>query len=181
MKFVEKLIKNIKKEENGVPATPVKSADIEKIFENCADFTIRDLNLGLLGAVSAKICFFDGLISGDATGEQVIRPLTDPIRFIGIKNEREAVESILTGSAYGCTAKRRKRTDEVVADLLYGWCAVIFDGVREAVCFELKSSEKRSIDQPKEEKVVKGAKDAFIEIIRSNTALVRKKLKYPRR
>lgn len=180
MIFVEKL-KNLKKnKENTVPATPVRSGDIEKLFVDCTDYIIRELDLGLLGAVRARICFFDGLVSGDAVGEQVIRPLTDPIRFAAVKNEREAAASILAGGAYGYTAKLRKKTDEVVADLLSGWCAVIFDGVREAVCFELKSNEKRSIDQPKEEKVVKGSKDAFIEIIRSNTALVRKRLKDPR-
>ena len=41
----------------------------------------------------------------------------------------------------------------------------------------MKSPQRRQVSEPKEEKVVKGSKDAFVETIRVNTSLVRRKLR----
>ena len=85
---------------------------------------------------------------------------------------------LIDGVVYGYTVKLRDDIDKVTDDLLSGYCAVFIDGFPEAcVTFETKSGDKRGIDQPKEEKVVKGAKDAFIEILKTNTMLVRRRLK----
>lgn len=180
MKFTEKLKKLIRGEEPSLADSPANSVRIEKIFSDCADFTMREIDIGLAGKVCARLCFIDGLVSGRTVGEQTVKPLTDPVRFASVKTEREAISAVMSGAAYGYAAKLRKTNGEVASDMLCGWCAVVFDGAGEAVCFELKSEEKRAVDQPKEEKVVKGSKDAFVETLRSNTALVRKKLRDPR-
>jgi len=64
--------------------------------------------------------------------------------------------------------------------LLGGSCAVVFDALQKAVAFEVRSTFMRSVDQPTLEKSVKGSKEAFVENIRVNCTLVRRKLKTPR-
>jgi len=158
------------------PSGPVTSARLAEVFDGCYDYERRDVRAG---GCQAALCFIDGLISSNAVAELILRPLTDERRFPPALGAREAAQRILGGTVYAYTARERRDLGDAAADLLNGYCAVVFDGLRLAVTLEVKSSEKRSIDQPKEEKVVKGSKDAFIEVLKSNTALVRKKLRSP--
>ena len=161
-----------------LPQTPVKSEEISLAFGGSEDFVLRDISLGG-GDKKVKIAFLDGVVSGIYVSDQIIRPITDPVRFGSVASEKEALSLMEQGVVYGLTALRRKKTAEVIEDLLSGFCCVIFDDLNEAVSFEMRTVEKRSITDPKEEKVVKGAKDAFIEVLRSNTSLVRRRIKNP--
>ena len=153
----------------------VSTAAAQAVFQDCCDFVCRPVTTG--GGVRADLVFIDGLISAKAIAAEVLRPLTDTGRFAGVQSGKKTVEQMLSGSMYGPAARRRDDMNDVVGDLLNGWCAVIFDSCAAAVTVEVKSEDKRSIDAPKEEKVVKGAKDAFIEDLRTNTGLVRRKLR----
>lgn len=161
-----------------LPNTPVNSADISKAFGESEDFVIRDITLGG-GERTVKLAFLDGVVSGIYVSDQIIRPITDPVRFGPVTSDKEALDLMLAGSVYGITAYRREKSAEIIEDMLSGFCCAIFDELGEGISFEMRSIEKRSIAEPKEEKVVKGAKDAFIEIVRSNTALVRRRIKNP--
>ena len=46
--------------------------------------------------------------------------------------------------------------------------------------FEARSDVQRAVSEPTLEKSIKGAKDAFVETLRVNTALVRRRLCTPR-
>lgn len=160
-------------------SVPVSARAVEDIFSDSYDFEKRALNLGGADGVQATICFIDGLVSGSAIAEEVIRPFTSGARFSGVQTEKEAIERITGGAVYGYTAKVRDSMQDIAYDLLNGFCALVFDKSGIAVTFEVKTGDKRSIDQPKEEKVVKGAKDAFIEILKTNTMLVRRRMRDP--
>ena len=148
---------------------------ISDVFSDCCDFKKSTLRLGGNGE-TVTLVFMDGLVSGIAVAEDVIRPLTDPARFGGM-TAAEAVKTAAEGAVYGYNARLRTSADDVVSDLLGGFCAVIFDSEGLALSFETRTGDKRSVDQPKEEKVVRGSKDAFIEVMQTNTMLVRRRLR----
>ncbi len=158
---------------------PITAAAMEAVFADCYDYESRELHIGGREANRVRLCFIDGLVSGSDVAEQIIKPLTDPGRFGGEAVGSRAISMMLGGSVYVYTAKSRKALGEAVTDLLNGFCALIFDAERTAVTFEVKSQQRRSVDAPKEEKVVKGAKDAFVETMKVNTTLVRRKLRNP--
>jgi spore germination protein KA len=58
-----------------------------------------------------------------------------------------------------------------------GMAAFIFDGEKKAIVYDIRTFEKRSISEPTEENVIKGAKDAFVEVLRVNTALIRRRIR----
>ena len=160
-------------------SSPVTVAAVEKVFESCYDFESRELLIGGVPGRTARLCFIDGLVSGSDVAEQVIKPLTDPERFGGCRGAGDVIAMLLGGSVYVYTAKSRTQLGDLAGDLLNGFCALIFDAERTAVTFEVKSQQRRSVEAPKEEKVVKGAKDAFVETMKINTTLVRRKLRNP--
>ena len=157
----------------------VSAAALEAVFQGCYDFEARDVNIGGDTQRKARLCFIDGLVSGSDVAQQVIRPLTDPARFGDVRDGGAVIEMLVGGSVYVYTAKRRDKLGPLAGDLLNGFCALIFDKERTAVTFEVKSPQRRSVDAPKEEKVIKGAKDAFVETMKVNTTLVRRKVRNP--
>ena len=158
----------------------VTSKKVKNTFQNCYDLSAREICLGgAEGKIKATVCYIDGLVSGITVADTIIRPATVKERFASVELESEAIDLILKGGIYSYTAILRTELDAVVDDMLNGFCALIFDAAGAAVTFEVRSPDKRSIDEPKEEKVVKGSKDVFIEIMRTNTMQVRRKLRNP--
>ena len=164
--------------ETPLSGEPVSLESLARAFEDCEDFTLRRIRLGgASGSLTAVLCCLDGLVSGSAVSESVLRPLTDPDRFGGVENPEEAAQLLWEGLAWFYAARKRSDLGETAADLLCGCCAVVFDGV--AVTFETKQPQSRGVEKSELEKSVKGAKDAFTEVYRQNTALLRQRIRTP--
>ncbi len=156
---------------------PVTAAVLGEIFSGCGDFETRAVWPGGRKIPGVSVCWIDGLVDGGAISADVLRPLTDAPRLSAARNAADCASLLERGAVFSFSAKRRGSAAEARDDLLHGFCAVVFDELGEAVTFEVKSSTGRSVSEPKVEKSVKGAKDAFVETLRTNTALVRKKLR----
>ena len=150
--------------------------NLARVFADCEDFTLRRIRLGgASGSLKPALCCLDGLVSGEAVSGDVLRPLTEEKRFGGITDPAEAADRLCEGLAYFYAAQKRGSLAEVTEDLLFGCCAVVFDGV--AVTFETKQPQSRGVEKAETEKSVKGAKDAFTEVYRQNTALLRQRIR----
>lgn len=158
---------------------PLSSSAIKKIFDSCGDFEMRETWPGLDGDSRVRVCWLDGVVDGGAVGEDVIRPLTESRRVRGADDAEELVKLLERGGIYSYSVKRRESTDDVVTDIANGFCAVIFDSESAALTFEVRTKNTRSISDPTVEKSIKGAKDAFVETLRINTSLVRRRLRTP--
>lgn len=153
---------------------------LQDIFASCGDYECRPINFGLGGKIILYVCWLDGIISGGDVSKDVLRPLTMASRAESITNERDCIDQIQLGAVYSHSVKRREVIDDVISDLTHGRCAIIFPRENTALTFELRSPMVRSISQPTLEKSLKGAKDSFVESLRVNTALVRRRLATPK-
>lgn len=158
-----------------VPLTP---QHIREIFADCADFQAREISIGGQSDFPAHVFFLDGLISGGEVAENVLCPLTSPVRFGTAATPEEAAERMRAGLVYCASSKPCPTTDEAVTALLGGFCLVVFPGApRAAVAFEARTSTFRGVSDPLSERCLKGARDAFVETLRVNTSLVRRHLR----
>lgn len=156
---------------------PVSPEATKRAFADCADLQTRYVAAGGDGA-PLFVCWLDGTVSGADAAEQVIRPLTDPVRFGGAGTAAQAAELLDRGLAYGLSMRRTRSMEELTQAVAYGSCAVVLPGT--AFLFELKTGERRTVQEPTIEKTVKGSKDAFVESLRVNTTLVRSRLRTPK-
>ena len=132
---------------------PVSAKAVKNTFRNCYDLSAREILIGgSEGKVKATVCYIDGLVSGVTVAETILRPATNRERFASVELESEAIELFLKGGVYSYTAILRTDLDVVVDDMLNGFCAVIFDAAGAAVTFEVRSPDKRSIDEPKKKR-----------------------------
>ena len=153
---------------------------IRSIFSGCDDFYFREIRLGLEKNIAAAMCWIDGLISEEDVSRDVLRPLTDHERLRAADSARRAVRLIEQGAVYRGTMRSREAMDDLVSDLTAGHAALIFEGLRLAVTFEVKSTQGRAVSEAAIEKAVKGPRDAFVETLRVNTGLVRRRLRTPK-
>ena len=158
---------------------PVSAEAIREAFSLCSDFAERELLYGLSGTEKLFVCWLDGVASAADVSSLVIRPVTDRLRAVP-SPDADGLQSVLSlGGIYSAAIKKRDSLADVLDDLTHGFCAVVFDSLRSALTFELKSDKIRSVDAPTLEKSLKGAKDSFVETLRVNTALVRRRICTP--
>ena len=159
---------------------PISAGAVREIFSNCSDFNIRQIAVGGGDGPLVSFCYIDGLVDGEYLSQTVLKPLTELWRFPQPQSQQHCIDSILRGGVFSACAQEKTSLDQLTAALVSGFCALIFDGEAIAVVFETRSAVSRSVSEPGIEKAVKGAKDAFVERLRTNTALVRRKLCTPR-
>lgn len=158
----------------------IGSEKIKEIFSYCGDFVSRKINIGLDSGEQIFLCWIDGLVAGADVAENIIRPLTQQSRCRGVKDMQQYCELIMHGGVYSYSVVARRDMDELLSDLGRGCCALVFDSLECALCFEVRSAFVRAVSEPTLEKSLKGAKDAFVETLRINTALVRRRICSPK-
>ncbi len=156
------------------------SARLADVFAGCGDYEARRVLPGLMPGEGVTLCWLDGLVDGTAVSEDVLRPLTELARTISAAGPASLLELLERGGAYSYTVRRRGALAEVVTDLANGFCALVFDSLGEALSFDTRTKLTRSVSPPTVEKAIKGGKDAFVETLRANTSLVRRKLRTPK-
>ena len=142
------------------------------IFRDAADFMRRQLACDGQTLYAYAI---DGLIASSAASDYIFKPITESLQG---KTVLELYTHALQGGIYNNVATPAKDLDTVAKLLVNGFCVVLFPGAG-AIGFEVKTPDKRGTSVPEVESTVKGAKDAFVETIRSNTSYVRRHLRSP--
>ena len=150
----------------------ITDENISGIFQGAADFIRRELRCGTHTLYAYAI---DGLIASGSMSEYVLEPISRHLR--GDTMEK-LYQDALDGIVYNNVAKPCVNLDMVALLLVNGFCVVLFPGVG-AVAYEVRTPDKRGTSAPEVENTVKGAKDAFVETIRSNTSYVRRHLRSP--
>ena len=145
---------------------------IRKAFDQCDDFVVRELCCEGFNLYAYAI---DGLVSGSAASDFVLRPITDHLRGNSVQ---QLYDNALSGQIYNCVAKPCANLKDALVKLVNGFTLVLFPGVG-AIAFETRTGEKRSISSPTVENTVKGPKDAFTETVRTNTSILRRHLRTP--
>ena len=150
----------------------VTDENICAIFVGAADFIRRQLRCEdhILYAYA-----IDGLIASGDASQSVFRPITEHLRGDAMHTLYQNAQS---GMIYNSVAVPCKDLDTVARLLVNGFCVVLFPGVG-ALGFEVKTPDKRGASAPQVENTVKGAKDAFVETVRSNTSYIRRHLRSP--
>ena len=150
----------------------VNDKNITEIFAEAADFVRRRLVCCRLTVYAYAI---DGLIASSDASNYIFKPITQDLVA---DNMESLYQSALNGAIYNAVAVPCGDLEQIARLLVNGFCVVLFPGVG-AIGFEVKTPDKRVTSPPEVENTVKGAKDAFVETVRSNTSYIRRHLRSP--
>ncbi len=160
--------------ENPKPFYPGAMTDenICAIFSGAGDFVRRELSCGKHTLFAYAI---DGLTSGSDMSDFILKPIAQSLAgdTMDILYNKGT-----SGTLYNAVADVCQDLTAVAMKLVNGFCVVLYPG-SGAVAYEVKTGEKRGLSAPEVENTVKGAKDAFVETVRTNTSLIRRHLRSP--
>jgi spore germination protein KA len=121
------------------------------------------------------IIYVEGLID-TATLDSIIQK---PHLFQD-KLQGNLAEEIKKEATVIASTKSSASTDDIIKAILKGNVAILIDGEPNALVVEIPYFEKRAIQEPTSEVTLRGPREGFIETLRVNTGLVRRRIQSPR-
>lgn len=158
---------------------PLTADAVAGVFEGCADFKRRTVYLNNDPARQVEVLYIAGQVRNERASDYVLRPLTQNEALRAASSMDAAFDLMAKGGIYSLAVETRSTADQVVFDLIDGWLAVFFPGKEQVLTFMTATEEKRSVSDPENEPDVKGARDSFVESVRTNTSLIRRRLRAP--
>lgn len=138
------------------------------------DITAREL---VIGGRAARLYFLDGY-GKDAVIERILA------FYLTLSPQQVAEVCTMDAFAarygtYGETVTEA-RIDEMVTAILLGKCALLLEGMTQALLFDAKAYPMRGVSEPKNAKVLRGSHDGFTEVVKKNSALIRRRIRDPK-
>lgn len=145
---------------------------------NSCDVKAHTFKFGPEKCFSGAIVFIDGLVSSSTITESILRPIVSwqPMGEFDISEEELA--DLVSGELL-CAGEvtRVSLLSELALGCLSGDTVIILEGCAHGLVVSTKGWEKRNVTEPQAETVVRGPREGFTENLRTNTALIRRKLK----
>ena len=140
-----------------------------------SDIIIREFRFGQNDNFKGALLMVDGLVNNELVDLAILKPLMyeDAAKFI------PDLDSISKRFVSCGEVKNIDTVDEILGDLLSGNTILLVDGLKQALSIGTKKWEKRSVDEPQTETVVHGPREGFVETMRVNTSMIRRKIKSP--
>ncbi len=181
------MLRRYKRKKNGQPVLYEEKPELDGLaltVENInnqigdsSDIMIRQLLVNGKKELPVTAIFVDGLVDSKSVDDDILKPLLQESILSQPGKEQDIIEKIISGALYHKAAVVRNKIDECIEDILDGSVALVFNSEQKAVTFDIKGFEKRPITEPTGENIIKGAKDAFVEVLRVNTSLIRRKIR----
>lgn len=154
----------------------INSKVIKDLFSKSGDVLVRPIKINQ-NDITFHIFCVDGMIDSQLVDRALLQSILTDQNLVQYKTEKAVMDYLLNGGAYHVFTKEESDYQILLKYVMSGMVAFIFDGEKKAIVFDIRMFEKRSISEPSEEGVMKGAKDSFIEVMRMNTALIRRRIR----
>jgi len=150
----------------------------QTVFANCTDFAYRELKVGQ-EQVPVLLLFVNGITDEQTINEDVLKSLVNihssNLDVSGSNN----IEMIKNQFLEIGNIAEMTTTGEVADAILTGSVALLLEGTDRALKIRTKGIEGRAISETVTEGVVRGPREGFNESLRTNTSLVRRRIKTP--
>ncbi|MBR6400718.1 MAG: spore germination protein [Firmicutes bacterium] len=141
-------------------------------FENCGDVVSRVFAAGTGRKV--YVAYIDDLADREMLERQVIRGLMVDTRDGDIA---PSPQRLLESALITADVKEQEYLENCVDEILAGNAVVIVDGLCTAAVVSAKKVPGRGVNKPDTEISVQGPQDAFTESLRTNTVLIRRRIR----
>jgi len=142
------------------------------------DIITKELKIGR--KTNAFIAYIDGMVDKQIINNFILRQLMNPARLDNHLEEGTETSFIdyITENILSVHENAKMRDIEnIVFGILNGDTAIFIDGCDESIIVDTRGFEKRCVDKPLTENVIKGSHEGFTENLRTNITLIRKKVK----
>lgn len=147
---------------------------VRALSQNSTDLLERQIEVS---GVSVAILMCEGMVNLQLFTQILVRPLTE----LSLENaDGEAVarwvsrETVLSGDQ-----KEFFTYDELFSFLMAGFVVLLIDGVDRGIACGMQGYSFRSVSEPSTEMNITGSREGFVEPIRVNQTMIRRRLRSP--
>lgn len=153
---------------------------IKQVLGDSSDVVFRHFVIPAFNYNRAFLFYIDGLIDAKELDDIILAPLMAYSQYTKEGDFTDAVgviNSIVEAGLLAHSARSTHNWNELLDSALSGETIILVDGCDTAIIVSTRGWEARSISEPATESEVRGPRDGFIESIRTNTALIRRRIR----
>ncbi|MGF9710725.1 spore germination protein [Paenibacillus naphthalenovorans] len=143
---------------------------LKELFKDSSDFVIREFRLEQ--SQDAILFFVDGLTNTELVNEAMKTLMI-------LEGGEQLIDNISESVLPVSQIQKANNYADLLLSVLGGDTGLIVDRNNKALMLGIRGMEKRSINEPDTETVIRGPREGFVENIRTNTSMIRRKLKTP--
>jgi spore germination protein KA len=130
------------------------------------------------GEESIKCCaiFIVGMVDQDIINKNIISPI---VFSQSVPDNKQLLEYIKSSAIVSNDVAVSKDIYYMIESIIGGDTLLLVEGCKAALIVGSKGWEKRSIEEPESEKVLRGPREGFTESLVTNLSMIRRKLKTP--
>ncbi len=163
--------------ENKTPLNTSLTLNLEHLknkFQNSADLTIHEIQPS---GINAAVITIEGMVNKDILALGVIKPLFD-FSFQG--TPKECFETIKSKILYTAELVDVETSEMLEKFIMSGFAVVALDGYNKMIAIGIQGFSFRSVSEPESDVVQRGSKEGFVEALRINMSLIRRRIKNPK-
>ncbi|OIK15782.1 hypothetical protein BIV60_08250 [Bacillus sp. MUM 116] len=145
---------------------------LKSAYKDCSDVVFREFIIG--SQINAVLLYIDGLSNTEEIDQHVLMPLTR-MKSLNPDTPMEIVKNEMAVS----DIKEIHTISDVFKQISIGNPIILMDQQTNGFSLGLPMWEKRGIEEPSAESVVRGPREGFVETLRVNTSLLRRKIRHP--
>ncbi|KNY28825.1 spore germination protein [Pseudobacteroides cellulosolvens] len=138
------------------------------------DIIIREFNIAR--KISACLVFLEGMVDKTVINQFILSQLMDTNNFTDFDGNCPIDYIERNVLSINQVFKTNKFSD-IIMQVLSGVSTLLIDGCDECLLIESRGYEKRSVESPKTESVIRGSQEGFTENLRTNITLIRRIIK----
>ncbi len=138
------------------------------------DVIVKEFNMK--GDRKCFLFFYEGMVNVEVIDNFVIRSLLE-IPYFADEEIESLARQIRDKFIVHAQVNMTESIDLIAEEVNFGGCGLFIDGLNQAFALDVRMWEHRGITKPENEQSIYGPQEAFAEMLRTNTILIRKILK----
>jgi len=147
----------------------------QDLFNECSDVVFRQFSL--TDDVHGLLIFIDGIVDGKLISGHALKPLL--IHLMKQESLPITVNEVEEKGVMITQLSHVQKVSEALDGILSGNCLLMIDGQAKGLILNAKGGKRRGIEEPATEASIRGPREGFNENLRTNTGLLRNKIKTP--
>lgn len=149
------------------------------IIADSSDVVCRRFSYGGTPGRQAAVLYVDGLADHALIDESILKPLMCSLCSEDEKGTADGVEYARSALLFTSSVEKTASVRDAVDGFLSGDAMLLIDGSAEALLISVRGWKGRAVEEPATESVVRGSREGFTETLRTNTSLLRRRIKNP--
>lgn len=179
-----KYLKNRMGEENAQTPSPQKFSDsllentvtIREKFSNSSDLIIKPI---AVSGISVALVMCEGMVGLQTMSELLVEPI-QKLTLPEDSTPDDLLHWVRYDTALAADQQEISTYDELFQFIMSGFVVVLIDGTDRGTALGLQGFNFRGVSEPSAEQNIRGSREGFVEPIRINLTMIRRRIKSPK-